>query len=274
MANFTTHIAVGTVVSGALATVTHAADVVAPDNLVAVTMAGVVGSILPDIDLRDSRASRMMFAGLGILFSFAVLFHFAAKFSVVELWVLWLGSLLLVRYGLHSVFHHLAVHRGTWHSALAAVFCSIATAVAYYHLFNKPAGVAWLAGGFMLIGYFSHLVLDEIYSVDILDRRLKSSFGTALKTVDWRYPNAAAAMLGATIAISLVAPPVGTFAHSMANKSLWTQLSQRILPEDKWFGVIERGLVARVTLSSSDPDQTKPNRIETGTIPAEQRQEN
>src|SRR5262245_35353975 len=44
MANFTTHIAVGTVVSGALATVTVAADVVAPENIVAVTLAGVLGS--------------------------------------------------------------------------------------------------------------------------------------------------------------------------------------------------------------------------------------
>ena len=61
MANFTTHIGVGTVVSGALATLTLAADVVAPENLVAVTMAGVLGSVLPDIDLKDSRPSRAMF---------------------------------------------------------------------------------------------------------------------------------------------------------------------------------------------------------------------
>ena len=55
MANFPTHIAVGTVVSGALATVTVAADIVAPENIVAVTLAGVLGSVLPDIDLKDSR---------------------------------------------------------------------------------------------------------------------------------------------------------------------------------------------------------------------------
>ena len=66
MANFTTHIAVGTVVAGGLATLTLAADVVAPENLVAVTMAGVLGSVLPDIDLKDSRPSRAMFAGLGV----------------------------------------------------------------------------------------------------------------------------------------------------------------------------------------------------------------
>src|SRR5262249_52573043 len=64
MANFPTHIAIGTVVSGALATVTTAAALVAPENIVAVTLAGVLGSVLPDIDLKDSRPARAMFAGL------------------------------------------------------------------------------------------------------------------------------------------------------------------------------------------------------------------
>ena len=56
MANFPTHIAVGTIVSGALATVTVAADMIAPENVVAVTLAGVLGSVLPDIDLKDFAA--------------------------------------------------------------------------------------------------------------------------------------------------------------------------------------------------------------------------
>ena len=58
MANFTTHIAVGTVVSGALATLTLAANVIPNGSLIAITMAGVLGSVLPDIDLKDSRPSR------------------------------------------------------------------------------------------------------------------------------------------------------------------------------------------------------------------------
>ena len=96
MANFPTHIAIGTVVSGALATVTLAADVVAPENLVAVTLAGVLGSVLPDIDLKDSRPSQALFAGLGVFFAFAVLFSLENKYSVVEMLVMWLGTLLAV----------------------------------------------------------------------------------------------------------------------------------------------------------------------------------
>jgi hypothetical protein len=98
MANFPTHLAIGTIVSGAAATLTLAADVVAPENLVAVTLAGVLGSVLPDIDLKDSKPSRAMFTGLSVFFSFAVLFEMAAKLSVAEMLIIWLGTLFFVRY--------------------------------------------------------------------------------------------------------------------------------------------------------------------------------
>lgn len=239
MANFTTHIAIGTVVSGALATLTLAADVVAPQNLVAVTLAGALGSVLPDIDLKDSRPSRAMFAGLAIFASFAVLFNAATHYSIAELWLLWLGTLLLVRYGLHTVFHRLAVHRGIWHSILAAVFCSVATAIVFRHLLDKPEGVSWLAAAFMFVGYITHLTLDEIYSVDVMDTRIKSSFGTALKLFDRRHFYASVGMAAATALAIMVSPQTSTFVHGLSSHDMWSGLEQRLLPTGKWFGVLE-----------------------------------
>ncbi len=246
MANFTTHIAVGTLVSGAAATLTLAADVVAPENLIAVTMAGVLGSVLPDIDLKDSRPSKAMFSGLAVFFSFAVLFSAAEYFSVVELMALWLGTLVFVRYGAKAVFHELSYHRGIWHSILAAVFCACATAVVYYYLLRRPDGVAWLAAGFMFIGYMTHLILDEMYSVDVMDVRIKSSFGTAVKLVDakhWGHSLAMAVALGLVI---LVTPPLKTFTSVLSSQSMWSSLQKRLLPvdRDKWFGVDWRALAS------------------------------
>ncbi|MET0406777.1 MAG: metal-dependent hydrolase [Hyphomicrobium sp.] len=239
MANFTTHIAIGTVVSGALATLTLAADVVAPQNLVAVTLAGALGSVLPDIDLKDSRPSRAMFAGLAIFASFAVLFNAATKFSIAELWLLWLGTLLAVRYGLHTIFHRMSVHRGIWHSLLAAVFCAVATAIVFRHLLGKPDGVSWLAAVFMFVGYLTHLTLDEIYSVDVMDTRIKSSFGTALKLFDRRHVYSSVAMAAAVAIAIVLSPRTNTFVEGLSSHSLWTGLEQRMLPSDKWFGLIE-----------------------------------
>ena len=239
MANFTTHIAIGTVVSGALATLTLAADVVAPENLVAVTLAGVLGSVLPDIDLKESRPSRAMFAGLAIFFSFAVLFNAATKFSIAELWILWLGTLVAVRYGLHTLFHRVSVHRGIWHSILAAVFSAVATAIIFNRVLGKPEGVAWLAGAFMFAGFITHLTLDEIYSVDVMDTRIKSSFGTALKLFDRRHIAASLAMASATALAIMVSPSTTTFVEGLGSRTMWSGLQQRLLPTDKWFGLVE-----------------------------------
>ncbi|HJZ43103.1 MAG TPA: metal-dependent hydrolase [Hyphomicrobiaceae bacterium] len=237
MANFPTHIAIGTVVSGGLATVTLAADVVGPENLVAVTLAGVLGSVLPDIDLKDSRPSRAMFAGLGVFFAFAVLFSLETPYSVAEMMLLWLGTLVAVKYVAQAFFHRLSYHRGIWHSVLAALFCACFTAVVYSRLLGRPEGVAWLAALFMFVGYMTHLILDEVYSVDVMDTRIKASFGTALKLFDGNHPGHSSAMAVATVLVFLLSPPIKTFLNGITSPALWSGLQHRLLPHDKWFGV-------------------------------------
>jgi hypothetical protein len=237
MANFATHIGAGTVVSGALATITLAADVIAPDQLVAVTLAGVLGSVLPDIDLKDSRASRALFSGLAVFFSFIVLFINAANYSIAELWLLWLGSFLLVRYAAEALFHRFSYHRGIWHSITAALFWWFLTAIVFHYVMGTHEGVAWLAGGFMFIGYLTHLILDEIYSVNLLGQRLKRSFGSAMKLFDSHKPGESATVATLAIILFLLAPPSKPFVEGISSKQLWSGLQQRLLPRDDWFGV-------------------------------------
>ena len=236
MANFPTHIGVGTVVSGALATVALATDVVAPKDLVAVTLAGVLGSILPDIDLKDSRPSRAMFSGLAVFFSFAVLFSVESRYSIVEMLILWLGTLLFVRYVGKEIFFRFSYHRGIWHSFLAMAFCAFLTAWIYSRLLQRDPAVAWLAAGFLSVGFLTHLILDEIYSVDVMDTRIKASFGTALKLVDTKHWGHSAAMAAATILAFMVTPPTKVFVENITSRALWSELHHRLLPpQNKWF---------------------------------------
>ncbi len=260
MANFPTHIAVGTVVSGALATVTVAADMVAPENIVAVTLAGVLGSVLPDIDLEDSRPARAMFSGLAVFFSFAVLFGLERKYSIVEMLVLWLGTYFVVRYAVKELFFRFSYHRGVWHSLLALLFCALVTAWAFHRLLGRDPAVAWLAAGFMGIGFLTHLILDEIYSVDVMDTRIKASFGTALKLFDYRRLGHSAALAAATALMFLATPPAGSFLESIGSRTLWVGLNQRLLPENnKWF----RGMAWLLEA----PPGPKPDTIPAGASP-------
>lgn len=257
MANFPTHIVVGTIVAGTLATLTLAADVIAPENLVAVTLAGSLGSVLPDIDLKDSRPSRALFAGLAVFFSFALLFHFAPRLSIAEMWALWLGSLLFVRYGLHTAFHRLAVHRGVWHTWIAGLASAFACVIMFYYVFERPDGVAWLAGGFLFIGFLTHLILDEIYSVDVLGNRIKKSFGTAFKPFDFRNPIGSAVMAAAAVALLFLTPSISTFYDGITSRPMWASLNARMLPKDSWFGVVlDRHRVAASPEASAAPSST------------------
>lgn len=236
MANFPTHIAIGTMVSGALATVTVAADLVAPENIVAVTLAGMLGSVLPDIDLKDSRPAQAMFSGLAVFFSFSVLFGLERKYSIAEMLILWLGTLLFVRYVAKEVFFRFSYHRGIWHSLLAMVFCAFVTAWIFGALLLRDPGVAWLAAGFLAIGYLTHLILDEIYSVDVMDTRVKASFGTALKLLDNRHWGHSAAMAAAAVLVFLFTPPTKGFVEGVSSRALWSGLHHRMLPEEnRWF---------------------------------------
>jgi len=89
------------------------------------------------------------------------------------------------------------------------------------------------------VGYITHLTLDEIYSVDVMDTRIKSSFGTALKLFDRRHFYASVGMAAATALAIMVSPQTSTFVHGLSSHDMWSGLEQRLLPTGKWFGVLE-----------------------------------
>ncbi len=277
MANFPTHIGIGTVVCGALATLTLAANAVAPENLVAVTAAGVLGSVLPDIDLKDSRPGRALFFCLAAFFAFVSLFVGAGHFSIVELWILAAMTFLTVRYVVHGIFHRLSYHRGIFHSILAAFFFAFLTVIIYRHVLGRHEGVAWLAGGFMLIGYLVHLTLDEIYSVDVMDTRIKASFGTALKLWDGNRIGHSVIMAAATAGLFFVTPSSTTFVEGIGTPGLWSDLKSRMLPRDKWFGIVRTPNFADMWRGSTGApagQAVRPNSrgdITTGAVPTPSR---
>jgi hypothetical protein len=224
-----------------------------------VTLAGVLGSVLPDIDLKDSRPSRMMFSGLGIFFSFAVLFTFAQHLSIAEMIIAWLGTLVLVRYGGEATFHRLSYHRGIFHSILAGVTFWFITAIVFRFMLGSDPGVAWLAGAFLFVGYLTHLTLDELYSVDVEDRRIKASFGTALKLIDGKHLGQSAAMAAVCAGAFLLTPPASGFIDGVSSRQLWTGLESRLLPKGHWFGIDPATFALRRQASSG---------VTTGALPA------
>ena len=236
MANFTTHIAIGTVAAGLASTLVMASNIVSPEHVLTLAAAGALGSVLPDVDLKDSRPSQAMFSLLAVFMAFAMLFNIGWKYSIAEMWVLWAATYLAVRYVGGWIFHRLSYHRGIYHSFLAGAFFAFLTAAVYRHVLGANETVAWLGGAFMFLGYLVHLTLDEIYSVDVMDVRVKSSFGTALKLVDTKHPGHSVAMGVAAVLAFLVTPPFWPSWKVVAQPEIRAGLQDRLLPKGSWFG--------------------------------------
>ena len=132
--------------------------------------------------------------------------------------------------------------------------------IIFYYVFDRHEGVAWLAGGFLFIGYLTHLILDEIYSVDVLGNRIKRSFGTAFKLFDRRNMTGSALMGATALGLLFLTPPITTFYDGITSRSMWDSLHARLLPQDTWFeAVLNQHPLARA-------GQREP--MATGSLPA------
>ena len=180
MANFQTHIAFGVMSSGMLATTAMAAAIATPNQALALTVAGTLGSILPDIDLEGSRQSRTIFGGLGMFFAFAALFSYSQFLSIAELCIMWLAIYVFIRYPMRRLFNEFTVHRGQFHSILANVFFAMAGVAIFHNVLGQGDMISWFGGAMIFIGAFIHLLLDEIYSIDFGGARVKRSLNKKL----------------------------------------------------------------------------------------------
>jgi hypothetical protein len=235
MADFSTHLAVAAVGTGLCATVAFAGNMAPHDYLLTLTLAGTIGGILPDIDLDETVPSRLLFNALGVVAAFIALFYFDQQFSIVELWIIWLGTFLVVRFGVFKLFEERTKHRGIFHSLLAAAFFMVLSAVIFARVFKEPPALAWLGGLFLFIGFVIHLVLDEIYSVDIQGAEIKKSFGTALKLIDFHSLRSSGLMAAALALAIWFAPPSKSFSDMVRAPTMLAFLKERLLPKGKWF---------------------------------------
>jgi len=189
---------------------------------------GIIGGVLPDIDLGKSTPSKVLFSILGIGASVAWLFANIEHFSAVELW---LGTLLifaLVRFPVAAAFNRFTTHRGALHSLIAALMAGTVTCALAWQYFHASAMQSWLLGLSMTLGYLVHLALDEAYSVNLVGARLKRSFGSALKVLDRKRLGASTAIMFIALAGFYWSPPLEQSVGQMSTN--YTQWRTVLLP--------------------------------------------
>jgi membrane-bound metal-dependent hydrolase YbcI (DUF457 family) len=152
---------------------------------VALLSAGLCSAagMLPDIDSDTSKSFQeciYLAAGLGAVMLVQRLRNFGLAPDTVILGGA--AMFFFIRFGVGWFIKRVTSHRGMIHSIPAAVLAGqllffVATGTIEERLLKAIS---------LTIGYLSHLILDEIYSIDStgMQFRLKKSFGTALKFYD------------------------------------------------------------------------------------------
>ncbi len=235
MANFNTHLAVAAVAGGGFASLALGLGLATPPQVATLVLLVTIGGILPDIDLDYSTPTQLLFSAMGLIAAFLVLSLQAEHFSLFELWLAAGFSYAVIRYPAWEFFSRYTVHRGIFHSLLALLFFTFLSATLAYHLFDSSRELAWLAGIAVGLGYLVHLLLDELYSVDFIGKRLKRSFGTALKPLNRKDPKSSLLMTGAALLALLMTPDLAPLLEHLSDATHWQQLGDKVWPQGVWF---------------------------------------
>jgi len=181
MAGFKTHITVSSLLGigyGGAAYFTY--GVPWPTCVLAGGLCSVSG-MLPDLDSDSGTPLRESMAFAAAVVPMMLLHRFQRMGMSHESMILAAAAIyLLVRFGAATLLKHCTVHRGMFHSLpAAAIFGEIAFLLAS----GDDLRLRGYNAGAVVLGYLSHLVLDEMYSFGWRHGlpRLKHSFGTALK---------------------------------------------------------------------------------------------
>lgn len=205
MANFKVHLNVAAVASVAGATGLFVVGNIDIRTTVWLAFLGTIGGLAPDIDSGHSTSSKVVFLVLAF-FCAATCGYLLSKSSLpIMVIVNMLAMFLVVQFVIKNLFDKFSVHRGCCHSIAFAVLIGIAMANAV-SLLGLSDDIAWLSGLFLFGGCIVHLVLDEMYSIDVKGKRFKSSLGTAMKLISFRNPVISTAQIAIIIALFYIAP--------------------------------------------------------------------
>lgn len=181
MAGFETHIAVSTMLGAGYAVAGHWEF---HQPLPTCAIAGglcSLGGMLPDLDSDSGvpfRETLSLAAAIAPMLFFPRLHHWG--FTVEQMVLVGAPVYLFMRFVIGGFLREFTVHRGMFHSIPAL---AIAGMIAYLVCGDGDQAARVFKAGGVCLGFLSHLLLDELYSVEAtsLGPRLKKSAGTAIK---------------------------------------------------------------------------------------------
>jgi membrane-bound metal-dependent hydrolase YbcI (DUF457 family) len=239
MANFNTHFIVSAGASAVVSGTLLSMGVIAPSQSIMGFAIGTFGGLMPDIDSDNSKAIGIGFTVLSLLITILLIFLNSSTYSLVEMLIMGAIVFSTIRLGVIDIFRKISKHRGMFHSIPVALIWGLVTTILTHLFFDLNSLVSWVYGFMMSFGYIVHLLLDELYSVDLGNRRMKKSSGTAfkfykLKTTTDKIQNLLIYLV--LIVLFLIAPDTSLVKDALLTQEAWINFKDILLPHDgRWF---------------------------------------
>lgn len=239
MANFNTHFTVAATASAVVSGTLLSMEVVSPEQAVIAFVLGTFGGLLPDVDSAHSTSIKVGFNVLSLLLTIMLIFVKSSTYSIVEMLIMSALVFSGIRYGFLEIFRKISKHRGMFHSVPVALIWGIVIAILMHFFFGLNSLVSWVYGFMITVGYLVHLTLDETYSVDLGNRRVKKSLGTALKFYKIKTTEDkihTALVYAALIVLFFVAPDTSMIETALFSQEAWEVFKDVLIPYDgQWF---------------------------------------
>jgi len=239
MANFNTHFTVASAASALVSGTLLSMEVVSPEQAVNAFVVGTLGGLLPDVDSAHSTSIKVGFNVLALLLTTMLIFVKSSTYSIIEMLIVASITFGGIRYGFLELFRKISKHRGMFHTIPVALIWGIVVSILMQYFFGLDSLVSWVYGFMVTFGYLVHLTLDETYSVDLGNRRMKKSSGTAMKL--GMFKNTQQKVHTAVIYISIplllfIAPDTDLIINRLFSAEAWTIFKDAVFPHDgRWF---------------------------------------
>lgn len=189
MAGFRMHVGTAAAVGAAYSVLAIKPLGFTPEAAILAGGLAAVGGMLPDLDSDSGKPVREIFSLAATVVPMLLiprlhdmrLSHEASLLVLITLY-------LFIRHGLAALLARITIHRGMFHSIPAMFIPALVVYLAWSRR-DHSDGIVLALG--VALGYFSHLLLDEIYAVDFngVSVKLNQFAGTALKLTnpkDWK----------------------------------------------------------------------------------------
>jgi hypothetical protein len=181
MASFEQHVNAAVVGAGVAVVPLYSASIVDINQTIALFSLGILGGVLPDVDSDNSMPIQISFRILSIFLPLIAILTTVHTLSVSMILLMWVFYSLILHFVIFKLFLASTHHRGIFHSIPMGLFMALLVVYLFQNILMFKSTFAILSGLFIFFGFFIHLLLDEIVSLNLLGKHMKKSLGSAMK---------------------------------------------------------------------------------------------